>query len=99
MNPLRRRIETLEQDTQILEATMIVVGEPTPDQVKAIGRGLIGTVIEIPANGRDIGKEGQAHQEAPSSEGIERGIGVEDVATTPTDGLGFRHGEGAHLRV
>jgi hypothetical protein len=57
MNPLRRRIETLEQNTQILEATLIVVGEPTPGQVEAIERGLIGTVIEIPENGRDLGEE------------------------------------------
>jgi hypothetical protein len=87
MNPLRRRIETLEQHTEITGSTLIVVGELAPSQAEAIERGLIGTVIEIPENGRDLGEEGQAHQEAPSSEGIERGIGVEDVATTPTDGL------------
>lgn len=66
MNPLRRRIETLEQHTEITGSTLIVVGEPTPDQVKAIERGLIGTVIEIPANGRDIGKEGASPPGSPS---------------------------------
>jgi hypothetical protein len=46
-----------------------------------------GTVFVSIGKDQDLGKKVQAHQEAPSREGIERGIGVEDVATTPTDGL------------
>jgi hypothetical protein len=65
MNPLRRRIETLERDTQSLEATMIVVGELTLGQVEAIERGLIGTVIEIPGNFRDLGEEGASPPGSP----------------------------------
>jgi hypothetical protein len=66
MNPLRRRIETLEQHTQITGSTLIVVGgELTPGQVEAIERGLIGTVIEIPENGRDLGEEGASPPGSP----------------------------------
>ena len=58
MQPLRSRVERLEQRDDTETSLMVIIGEPTADQQAILDTGKVRLVIQMPDNGRgDHGRE------------------------------------------
>ena len=58
MQPLRSRVERLEQRDDTETAFTVVIGEPTADQQRLIDAGKVRLLVQMPSNGRgDDGRE------------------------------------------
>jgi hypothetical protein len=58
MQPLRSRVERLEQRDDTETSLMVIVGEPTADQQRLLDAGKVRLLVQMPSNGRgDDGRE------------------------------------------
>ena len=56
MGTLERRVKDLERQTEISETSLVIVGEPSPEQKAALDQGRVHLAVSLRASGRDRGQ-------------------------------------------